>query len=473
VLGFYELGLRIRLDLLSAIMFALIAGVGAVVLRYSRNYLDGDRRHGEFVGRLCFTLAAVLMLVTAGNLLQLALAWVVTSLSLQRLLTFYRERPRARIAARKKFVVARLGDLCLLGGCLLVATVLSTQDIAALSTRARALAEAGDVPPLLHGGVLLLAVAAMLKSAQFPTHGWLLEVMETPTPVSALLHAGIVNAGGFLLVRLADLVVLSPPVMLLLTGVGACTALFGSVVMLTQTRVKGSLAHSTVAQMGFMIFECGIGAFPLAVLHLVAHSFYKAHAFLASGSTVELLTAGAQLTPQAEVPRLAPGSATLLLVALLGVSLSPLWIGVPLGMAPATATLVAIALAGALYAGVRAVVQQPGAGALFRIALMLAAALGVYLWLETSSHRLLSGLVPPPPEAGPLPLAAMALSAAALALVTFLQLLLPSLTRSPRVAAAYVHLRHGLYLNLAFDRLVGALQRPTDDPTRLTPETRA
>ncbi|MGD8862958.1 MAG: proton-conducting transporter membrane subunit, partial [Myxococcales bacterium] len=438
-----------------------------------RNYLDGDRRHGEFVGRLCFTLAAVLLLVTAGNLFQLALAWVVTSLSLQRLLTFYRERPRARIAARKKFLVARLGDLCLLGGCLLVATVLATQDIAALSTRARALAGAGDVPPLLHAGVLLLAIAAMLKSAQFPTHGWLLEVMETPTPVSALLHAGIVNAGGFLLVRLADLVVLSPAVMLLLTAVGVFTALFASVVMLTQTRVKGSLAHSTVAQMGFMIFECGIGAFPLAVLHLVAHSLYKAHAFLASGSTVELLTTGAQLAPQAAAPRLTPARATLLLAGLMGVSLSPLWIGVPLGITPATATLISIALSGALYVGVRAVVQQPGAGALLRIALMLAAALGVYLWLETGSHRLLSGLVPPPPEAGPLGLAAMALSAAALSLLTFLQLLLPSLSQSPRVAAAYVHLRHGLYLNLTFDRLVGALRRPAADPTRLTPETRA
>jgi NAD(P)H-quinone oxidoreductase subunit 5 len=111
--------------------------------------------------------------------------------------------------------------------------------------------------------------------------------METPTPVSALLHAGVINAGGFLLIRFADVMLLSPGVLAVLVMLGGFTALFGGLVMLTQSAVKTSLAWSTVAQMGFMILQCGLALFPLALLHIVAHSLYKAHAFLASGQAVD------------------------------------------------------------------------------------------------------------------------------------------------------------------------------------------
>jgi NAD(P)H-quinone oxidoreductase subunit 5 len=113
--------------------------------------------------------------------------------------------------------------------------------------------------------------------------------METPTPVSALLHAGVINAGGFLLIRFADVMLLAPGVLAVLVMIGGFTALFGGLVMLTQSAVKTSLAWSTVAQMGFMILQCGLALFPLALLHIVAHSLYKAHAFLASGGTVDLV----------------------------------------------------------------------------------------------------------------------------------------------------------------------------------------
>ncbi len=142
-----------------------------------------------------------------------------------------------------------------------------------------------------------LAAAALLKSAQFPVHGWLTEVMETPTPVSALLHAGVINAGGFLLIRFADVMLLAPGVLAVLVMVGGFTALFGGLVMLTQPAVKTSLAWSTVAQMGFMILECGLGLFPLALLHIVAHSLYKTHSFLASGEAVELIAVNAGQVP--------------------------------------------------------------------------------------------------------------------------------------------------------------------------------
>ena len=135
---------------------------------------------------------------------------------------------------------------------------------------------------------LSLVCGAMLKSAQFPFHSWLPDTMETPTPVSALMHAGIINAGGFLIVRLSPLVTLSPLSLHILAVVGAFTAIFASLVMMTQASVKRMLAFSTIAQMGFMMLQCGVGAFSIAVLHIVAHSLYKAHAFLSSGSVVSI-----------------------------------------------------------------------------------------------------------------------------------------------------------------------------------------
>jgi NAD(P)H-quinone oxidoreductase subunit 5 len=125
---------------------------------------------------------------------------------------------------------------------------------------------------------------AMLKSAQFPFHSWLPDTMETPTPVSALMHAGIINAGGFLVIRMAPLLSLSHPAMGFLALFGTITALFGSLVMLTHSSIKRVLAFSTIAQMGFMMLECGLGAFSLALLHLVSHALYKAYAFLSSGN---------------------------------------------------------------------------------------------------------------------------------------------------------------------------------------------
>ncbi len=218
-----------------------------------------------------------------GHALQLVIGWVATSLLLHQLLLFYPERIAAQRAARKKFIVSRTGDAALIGAVILLAISFGTGDIATILVAARE----GQGLPLTIAAAALLAVAALLKSAQFPTHGWLTEVMETPTPVSALLHAGVVNAGGFLLIRFADVMLQAPVVLAVLVMVGGFTALFGSLVMLTQSAVKTSLAWSTVAQMGFMILQCGLALFPIALLHIVAHSLYKAHAFLGSGSAIE------------------------------------------------------------------------------------------------------------------------------------------------------------------------------------------
>jgi NAD(P)H-quinone oxidoreductase subunit 5 len=202
---------------------------------------------------------------------------------LHKLLLFYPERVAAQRAARKKWVTARAGD-----AALIVAVVVLLWPVRHRRYRGDPeRASAADSVPGATWVAAALALAAILKSAQFPTHGWLTEVMETPTPVSALLHAGVINAGGFLLIRFADVMLLSPGVLAVLVMLGGFTALFGGLVMLTQSAVKTSLAWSTVAQMGFMILQCGLALFPLALLHIVAHSLYKAHAFLASGQAVD------------------------------------------------------------------------------------------------------------------------------------------------------------------------------------------
>ena len=310
--GWGGIGLSVRLDAVSATMLLLVSFVGWIVVRFARTYLDGEARQGYFTGWLCAALAAVLLLVQAGNLVQLIGAWIATSFALHRLLLFYPERVAAQRAARKKRLFSTIGAIALIGAALLLSAEFGTSDIATIN----ALARAGDTSWHLIAAAAMLALAAVLKSAQFPTHGWLTEVMEAPTPVSALLHAGVINAGGFLLIRFADVMLSAPGVLAVLAMLGGFTALFGALVMLTQPAVKTSLAWSTVAQMGFMMLQCGLALFPLALLHIVAHSLYKAHAFLASGGAVEQVAAIRRPGPVAVPDGSAVGRAFLIALAI-------------------------------------------------------------------------------------------------------------------------------------------------------------
>ncbi len=271
-------------DVLGCLMLLLVSFIGWVIVGYSQPYLDGERGQRRYVRNLMLTLAAVTVLVTTNNLLILALAWIATSLSLHGLLTFFDTRPQALIAAHKKFLASRVADLCLLGGILLIGSGLGTMEID------RAIAAVRTLPVItlpMQAAAVLLALSALLKCAQLPVHGWLIQVMEAPTPVSALLHAGVVNLGGFLLIRLGGLVGDVPAAQALLVVVGSITAVVAALVMMTRISIKVSLAWSTCAQMGFMLMQCGLGLYDLALLHLVAHSLYKAHAFLGAGGAVE------------------------------------------------------------------------------------------------------------------------------------------------------------------------------------------
>ncbi len=306
------LHISLRSDALGGLMLLLVSFIGWVIVGYSKNYLAGAQGQSRYIRGLMLTLAAVSLLVVTNNLGLLALAWIATSLALHGLLTFFVQRPQALIAAHKKFLASRVADLCLLGGVALIGHQFDTLEIDRVTAAVRALPE---IPGAMQAAALLLAISALLKCAQLPVHGWLIQVMEAPTPVSALLHAGVVNLGGFLLFRVGLLVAAVPAAQAVLVVVGSVTAVVAALVMMTRVSIKVSLAWSTCAQMGFMLMQCGLGLHALALLHLVAHSLYKAHAFLSAGGAVQQNRLR-QMTPA--TPPL--GALTWILGALLGMA---------------------------------------------------------------------------------------------------------------------------------------------------------
>jgi NAD(P)H-quinone oxidoreductase subunit 5 len=448
--GIGGVGFGVYLDALSVTMALLVSFVGTVVLHYSRNYLDGDPRQGHFFKWIALTLASVMTLVVSGTLLQLIAAWIATSVSLNKLLLFYSDRPAAQLAAKKKFIASRIGDACLLVAAGLLFSEFGTLDFQPLFAQAKA---ASATDSLSAAPALLIAAAALLKSAQLPMHGWITEVMETPTPVSALLHAGVINAGGFLVLRLADLLAPAPASLAMLAMIGGATALFGSVVMLTQTSVKVSLAYSTIAQMGFMMLECGLGAFPAALLHIVAHSLYKAHAFLSSGSVIDLARASWSPSPGGQ-PH--PERFGLALVAIIAVAfvVGPLF-GASFVQKPGAVALAAILMMGLAHLIANSIDERPNSyviGRTLGLAILVAAA---FFTLHAGAEHLMAVSLPATRAmesiTDRLIFTLVILSFCA---VTVFQHVVARHAKAPFWQAAYVHLSQGLYLNAVTNRLV-------------------
>jgi NAD(P)H-quinone oxidoreductase subunit 5 len=265
------------------IVSTLIAFLAWVIGDYSSRYLKGEAGQSRFAVSFLATLAAVSAVAVSTNLGVLILAWAASSASLHQLLTFYPERPAAIIVAHKKFLASRLAEGLLAIAAILLYREWGTLDISAIAAHAQA---GISLPRTAGAAAVLISAAVLLKCAQVPLHGWLIQVMEAPTPVSALLHAGVVNLGGYVLIRLAPLIAASAVAQTLLVVVGSLTAAIAGLVMLTRITIKVRLAWSTCSQMGFMVMECGLGLYDLALLHLVAHALYKAHAFLTAGEAV-------------------------------------------------------------------------------------------------------------------------------------------------------------------------------------------
>jgi NAD(P)H-quinone oxidoreductase subunit 5 len=453
--------LPVLIDPLSLTMLLLVSFLAAVVSRYSVNYLAGDPGQGRFSKWLAVTSGSVLTLTISGNLLLFTLAWIATSLSLHQLLTFYAERPAARISAGKKFAISRLGDACMIGSLVLTWQCFGTWNFTELFAQAEAMRASSAPSACLGWNSILLVVGALLKSAQFPFHSWLPDTMETPTPVSALMHAGIINAGGFLIIRLSPLVAGSPGALNGLALVGAFTALFASVVMLTQTSVKRSLAYSTIAQMGFMMLQCGLGAFALALLHIVAHSLYKAHAFLTTGSIV-------QMSKSAWAPSGRPAAHPGILAATLLSAVVITWgVGALFGVTPSSSA--GVLLLGAIFTMAVAYLlwnlwlSSHRAGLIGWGVAMTALASTSYFTLHAIFEKLLARSLPHyAPDRAPWEYGVMLLVALLFLGVLVFQSQLPAWSGTRFGRALYVHASHGFYLGTLANRIVAALApKPT------------
>lgn len=442
----------VRIDIVSVAMLGTVSFVGWIVLRYARTALDGERGQGGFMAVMSATLAAVLLLVSAGNLVQLVLAWAMVGVGLHRLLLFYPDRPRAQRAARKKTLSGIAGTSALVVAAGLLIHGFGTADIGQIAAAVQAGQVSGELPGTLWLAALLLAVAAVFKSALIPTHGWLTEVMEAPTPVSALLHAGVVNAGGFLLIRFADVLIAVPGVLALLALIGGFSALVGAAVALTQPSVKTALAWSTCAQMGFMVLQIGLALFPLALLHIVAHSLYKAHAFLASGGAVEqvaqLRRPGPVAVPDLRAVVRAFGLA-LVIYAVVG-----LLFGI-MGKPPQTVALGAILIFGVAYLIAQGLADLAPWPLTIRTVAMSGAATVAYFTLQTGITALSAGTLPLPPAPDGLIWATLVLALASFGLASVAQATFPLWAGHPAAMGLRVHLMNGLYLNALTDRMIG------------------
>ncbi len=458
-LGWSGLGLSVRLDALSVVMLVMVSLLAVVIVRYSNTYLDGDPRQGAFLGRLAATIAAVEVLILSGNTAMLLAAWIATSLALHQLLLFYRDRRGAVVAARKKFVAARVGDVLLFGAVVLLWVEFGTGDLGTIFAQAPAALAAGWGTGAAELAALCLAGAAILKSAQFPTHGWLVEVMETPTPVSALLHAGILNAGPFLILRMAFVMDGAELANAMLIVAGGATALFASVVLLTQPSIKVVLGYSSAAHMGFMLMVCGMGVYPAALLHLVAHSFYKAHAFLSSGSVIDEARAAKVPLPvrTGSVWRVAASLAVALVMYL---PLAVLW-GVDLGSDTVLLAVGAILVMGTTQLLAPSIDSTATSRVMGRTALLALSVTTAFFALEAGAHHLLYNTAPHEADRGVVHLLLVAAVLVGFGAVVLLQIMEPARGTSERRRTWAIHLRNGLYANAAFDRLVGAWRRPS------------
>ena len=452
LLGIYGLGFSIRIDSISVLMTLMIALLGFGIIKFSKNYLDGDEHQGAFMGRLAATICSVQLLVISGNLAILFVAWLLTSISLHRLLVFYRHRKGAQVAAKKKFILARLADACLLIACGLLYQQFGTGHLAAIFEGSTKLSEAGSHLEL---PALFLILAAIFKSAQFPTHGWLLEVMETPTPVSALLHAGLLNAGPFLLIRMAhvlDLGSISPVILLL---VGGFSAIFGSAAYLTQTSVKTALAYSSVAHMGFSLMVCSMGGYAAAMLHLMAHSFYKAHSFLSSGSAIDLIRSAKtkQVANSSSALTFVIGLVCSLLVYLL---IAMLWDAELLGNLPLL-VVGAVIVMGVSRIFAKALSTKRNAKLLLQAVFMSVLVSVSFFSLESAFSSMLRSSLPltHTPSLG------LMIAAGLMVFLFALAIGLQGLTHLvPNQKLAFelgIHLRNGFYANAIFDRIINTL----------------
>jgi NAD(P)H-quinone oxidoreductase subunit 5 len=371
---------------------------------------------------------------------------------------FYKDRPRAVNAAKKKFIVARVADGLLLGSFWILYNQSNTGDLNEIFNQSQQLAQdsTGWSLSSLNIAALLLVGAAILKAAQFPTHGWLVEVMETPTPVSALLHAGILNAGPFLAIRMAFVIDGSRVATTALILIGGLTAAFASIVLLTQPSVKVMLGYSSVAHMGFMLMVCGLGLYPAALLHLVAHSFYKAHAFLSTGSVVDEYRAHGVVLPKRLGSKMRIFASSIIAIACY-IPLAWVWHSV-METNASTIAIGAIFVLGMTQLVAPALDSNGSIQGSIRASFLALCVTTAFFTLEAGTYKLLSSIIPEFTNRDVIQLASFGIILAVFITVVWMQILGAVTQQTPQRRKLAILFKNGFYANAYFDLFVGALK---------------
>ena len=280
--GDFHVEISFLVDSLTAMLLLVVSTVGFLVHVYSIGYMDGDRGFWRFFAYLNLFMFSMLLLILGDNFVMLYVGWEAVGLCSYALIGFWYKKPSAAGAAKKAFIVNRVGDFGFGLGIMLIWVNLQTLSFHEVFERIGTLDE-GTITLI----ALLLFAGAVGKSAQFPLHVWLPDAMEGPTPVSALIHAAtMVNAGVYLVARANPIFAEAPTAMWVVASIGTFTAIFAAAIALTQNDIKKVLAYSTVSQLAYMFLALGIGAWVAAIFHLVSHGFFKGLLFMGSGSVI-------------------------------------------------------------------------------------------------------------------------------------------------------------------------------------------
>ena len=290
--GNFSLDLALRLDALSAVMILVVTGIGSLIHLYSISYMHEETdpeyaRYFSYLNLFCFFM---LMLVLGSNVLVMFVGWEGVGLCSYLLIGYYYEKKSASDAAKKAFIVNRVGDFAFILGALLMVVTFNSLDFNTVALAAKGMPAETATFGTLSIITLLMFIGATGKSAQIPLYVWLPDAMEGPTPVSALIHAAtMVTAGVYMIGRNAMLFEHAPMTLTIVAIIGAATALFAGTIGLVQNDIKRVLAYSTVSQLGYMFLAMGVGAYGAGIFHLYTHAFFKACLFLGSGAVIHAL----------------------------------------------------------------------------------------------------------------------------------------------------------------------------------------
>ncbi|HWH24161.1 MAG TPA: NADH-quinone oxidoreductase subunit L, partial [Candidatus Limnocylindria bacterium] len=286
--GAFNVAVNFGLDALAAVVLIVVTTVGMLVHVYSIGYMAHDPGRWRFFAYINLFMFSMLLLVLADNFLLLFAAWELVGLSSYLLIGFWYRRRTAALAAKKAFIVNRVGDFGFALGIMAIWTTVGTLNFGEVFEALPEALHGGVIEPWMMTGIaLLLFLGAMGKSAQFPLHVWLPDAMEGPTPVSALIHAAtMVNAGVYFVARANPIFAEAPEAMIVIAAIGIFTAILAASIAFTQRDIKRVLAYSTLSQLGYMFAALGVGAFTAAIFHLVTHGFFKGLLFLGSGSVI-------------------------------------------------------------------------------------------------------------------------------------------------------------------------------------------